>query len=153
MLNIYFVNRYVNHAIYWSIMSGNTNRTLRRPSAEFEEEIKEDFESFDKFKGEFTAESLKLFGSGYVWLVMNVNGSKHLEIISSVNQDSPITDNLFPILVIDIWEHAYYLQHQFRRAAHIDDFWFLVDWEKVENIKKFWKSYLETHLVNSKEEL
>ena len=147
-------HRYVNHAFYWSIMSPNEARILRAPSSELEEVINANFGSFQAFKDLFTAESLKLFGSGYVWLVMNGSSAEQqLSIMPSYNQDCPVSQNFLPILVIDIWEHAYYLQHQFRRADHVNDFWSLVDWQKVEALRNFWIQYLATHEINPRQEL
>ncbi|ESO04737.1 hypothetical protein HELRODRAFT_78629 [Helobdella robusta] len=139
------VGGYVNHALYWSILSPNPSKQLRLPEGHLLERIKSDFDSFDEFKNKFTAEALKLFGSGYVWLVSekpNFDGSEgRLRIVSSSNQDSPITFKLLPLLVIDVWEHAYYLKHQYKRVEHVEDFWYLVDWKKVDALVKFWEEF------------
>ena len=133
-------------------MSPNKEETLRTPNGELLQLITSTFGSFQAFKDNFTADALSLFGSGYVWLVFT-NNTEQLKIVSTANQDCPISHNQFPILVIDVWEHAYYLQHQYKRPDHLKDFWYLVDWNNVENLRKFLLNYLVDYVVNTKEEL
>ena len=78
--------------------------------------------------------------TGYVWLVRNKSEDGTLEIISTANQDCPLTNGQYPILVIDVWEHAYYLGHKNKRPNYIDNWWKVVDWEKVDELDLFWKN-------------
>ena len=77
---------------------------------------------------------------GYVWLVRNKSQDGSLEIISTTNQDCPLTNGQYPILVIDVWEHAYYLDHKNKRPNYIDNWWKVVDWDKVGELDLFWKN-------------
>jgi Fe-Mn family superoxide dismutase len=92
--------------------------------------IEKTFTSFDVFKANFEKAGLTRFGSGYAWLSVNVE--KKLIMHSTANQDCPLTDNLKPVLVVDVWEHAYYLEYQNRRADYLAAWWDLVDWEEAE---------------------
>lgn len=93
------------------------------------EKLTEDFGSPEAFRQEFTQKATTLFGSGWTWLVADPQGK--LSIISTSNAGNPLTQGLKPVLVIDVWEHAYYIDYRNRRAAYIEAFWNLVDWEKV----------------------
>ncbi len=115
---------YVNHSFFWSVLRKNVEL-----NGKIKDAIEKNFGSFDKFKEEFTNASVKLFGSGWVWLVLNKG---KLEIISTANQDSPISEGKIPLLVIDLWEHAYYLKYQNRRAEYIENFFNVINWKKVE---------------------
>ena len=95
-------------------------------------EINEKWKSFNNFKQDFSNASLGLFGSGWIWLV--IDESKELEIVSTKNQDSPISDGKIPILCLDVWEHAYYLKYQNKRADYISAWWNVVNWKKVEEL-------------------
>lgn len=87
--------------------------------------------SFDEFKKEFTAAAVSLFGSGWVWLALD---KKHqLQIVSTPNAGNPIKQDMRPLMCIDVWEHAYYLDYQNRRAAYVENFWFLINWDYVEH--------------------
>lgn len=131
---------YVNHNLYWSVMSPNPNSDEREPTGQIGIDIDEDFGNFSNFKDLFTKEALSLFGSGYVWLCRDVNQNRKLIISKTANQDSPLQDGFrLPILVIDIWEHAYYIKHQNRRPQHVSDWWKLVDWTAVEELDEWWK--------------
>lgn len=122
-----------NHTLFWSIMGPNGSR---KPIGKLAQRIDEVFGSFDKFKLEFSDSALNRFGSGWAWLVLDKYG--HLSIISTPNQDNPIMIGLYPpILGIDVWEHAYYLKYQNRRAEYIESWWNVVNWEEVE--KKLFK--------------
>ncbi len=118
-----------NHSLFWQILSPNGGG---EPSGELANAIDETFGSFDKFKEEFAAAALGHFGSGWGWLVVN-NGK--LEIGATPNQDNPIMDvtNISgtPILGIDMWEHAYYLKYQNRKAEYVEAFWNTVNWNEV----------------------
>lgn len=102
-----------NHAFFWNIMAPNATKA----SGKLLEDIIARWGNVDKFKEEFSAAALNRFGSGWAWLVLNKN--KELLITSTVNQDCPLTEGLTPIACIDIWEHAYYLKYQNRRADYI----------------------------------
>jgi len=115
---------YVNHAFFWKVLKTNT-----KISGKIKREIEKKFGSFDKFKEDFTNASLGLFGSGWVWLVVS---NKKLEIVSTSNQDSPLSFGKIPLLVIDLWEHAYYLKYQNRRQEYVNAFFNVVNWERVE---------------------
>ncbi|XP_033728331.1 superoxide dismutase [Mn]-like [Pecten maximus] len=130
---------YVNHNLYWSVMSPNPNSDDREPINQLGKDMVENFGNFSNFKELFTKEALSLFGSGYVWLSRDINQNGKLVISKTTNQDSPFEDGFLPILVIDIWEHAYYIKHQNRRPKHVSDWWNLVDWSSVEELDKWWK--------------
>lgn len=117
-----------NHTLFWQIMSPEGGG---KPEGELANKIDEDLGGFDKFKEEFKKAALGQFGSGWAWLVLN-NGK--LEIVSTPNQDNPISEGKFPILGIDVWEHAYYLKYKNLRADYIDAWWNIVDWKKVSEI-------------------
>lgn len=110
-----------NHTFFWSIMGPNPQVA---PSEDFAQKLGD----FNNFKAEFSNKAVTLFGSGWVWLAQNKDGK--LEIISTSNQDSPISQNYKPIIGIDLWEHAYYLKYQNKRSEYIDAWWNVVDWKK-----------------------
>lgn len=118
-----------NHRFYFDglIPSGHA----KAPSGRLLEEFNQAFGSFDKFKAAFKAAALSVFGSGYAWLIVNDRGE--LKIITTANQNTPLTLNLCPILAIDVWEHAYYLKHYNLRGNYIDDWFHVVDWNKANN--------------------
>ena len=118
---------HINHTMFWNLMSPNGNSA---PVGEIAKKIDEDLGGFDKFKDEFKKAALGRFGSGWAWLVLDKEGK--LMIVSTPNQDNPLTDGLKPLLDIDVWEHAYYLKYQNKRADYIDAWWNVVDWNKVE---------------------
>lgn len=117
---------HLNHTFFWeTLQSPNENNQV---PAELEERLVADFGSFEAFKEAFSKVAATRFGSGWAWLVDN-NGK--LEVISTPNQDNPVTDGLKPLLGLDVWEHAYYLNYQNRRPDYIGAFWSVVDWNKV----------------------
>ncbi|PXA45232.1 superoxide dismutase, partial [Staphylococcus pseudintermedius] len=118
----------LNHSIYWQILAPNSEE-----KGEVVDKIKEQWGSLDEFKSEFADKAAGRFGSGWAWLVVN-NGK--LEIVTTANQDSPLTDGLTPILALDVWEHAYYLKFQNKRPDYISTFWNVVNWEKVDELYK-----------------
>ena len=122
---------YFHHSIFWKMMKPNGGGA---PKGEIGEAINKTFGSFDKFKEEFTNKSSTHFASGWTWLVKDKSGK--LSVISTPNQDSPITQGLTPLLGIDTWEHAYYLKYQNRRPEYIEAWWNTVNWEYAENILK-----------------
>lgn len=117
---------HANHTLFWSILTPQGNE----PSGELLKAIEKTFGRFSQFKEKFEATAAGQFGSGWGWLVKDSKGD--LEIISTPNQDSPIMDGLTPILGIDVWEHAYYLNYQNRRPDYLSSIWKIIDWNKVE---------------------
>ncbi|ARF15841.1 superoxide dismutase [Sporosarcina sp. P3] len=115
-----------NHSLFWTILSPNGGGN---PTGEVAEAIDKKFGSFDAFKEEFAKAATTRFGSGWAWLVVN-NGE--LEVTSTPNQDSPYMDGKTPLLGLDVWEHAYYLNYQNRRPDYISAFWNVVNWDEVE---------------------
>ncbi|MFL2100710.1 superoxide dismutase [Desemzia sp. FAM 23991] len=116
---------HANHSFFWEILSPNGGG---EPTGALKDAIEATFGSFDKFKEEFAAASAGQFGSGWGWLVVN-NGK--LEVVSTPNQDSPLTEGKTPIIGLDVWEHAYYLNYQNKRPAYIEAFWNVVNWEEA----------------------
>ena len=114
-----------NHNLFWEIMGPNAGGT---PSGELAKAIDSAFGSFDTFKEELTKSANTRFGSGWAWLVKKDNG---LAVVSTPNQDSPLSDGQTPILGIDVWEHAYYLKYQNRRPDYITAWWNAVNWDAV----------------------
>ena len=114
-----------NHSLFWTILGPNAGGT---PSGAVASAIDEAFGSFDGFKEKFTAAATNHFGSGWAWLVID-NGK--LDVISLPNQDSPLMDGKTPILGLDVWEHAYYLNYQNKRPDYIAAFWNVVNWDEV----------------------
>lgn len=117
---------YANHSLFWTIMSANGGGA---PSGELADAINAAFGSFDEFKAKFNAAAGSRFGSGWAWLV--VDGSGNLKLYSTANQDSPYMQGDTPIMGLDVWEHAYYLNYQNRRPDYITAFWNVVDWNVV----------------------
>ena len=121
---------FYNHSLFWSILSPKGGGS---PDGELAEAIDNTFGSFDAFKKEFAAVAGSRFGSGWAWLIVNADGE--LEITSTPNQDNPLMDVAdvqgTPILGLDVWEHAYYLNYQNRRPDYISEFWNVVNWEKI----------------------
>ena len=123
---------YANHKLFWTILSPNGGGN---PDGAIAEAIDSTFGSFDKFKEEFSNAAGTRFGSGWAWLSVDADGK--LQVHSTANQDSPLMSGLTPILGIDVWEHAYYLNYQNRRPDYISAFWNVINWDQVnENFKK-----------------
>jgi superoxide dismutase, Fe-Mn family len=116
---------HVNHSLFWKLLSPNGGGTPTGPIAEA---IDAKFGSFDAFKEQFAAAGTGRFGSGWAWLVVN-NGE--LEITSTPNQDTPLSEGKTPVLGLDVWEHAYYLNYQNRRPDYIKAFFNVVNWDEV----------------------
>ncbi len=115
-----------NHSFYFSSINPGRKVILKEPFVDF---VNRSFGSFLILKDTFIKSSVTLFGSGWTWLVLNPNGL--LEIIQESNAGNPIRKGLIPLLVCDVWEHAYYLDYQNRRESYVEAFWNLVDWELV----------------------
>ncbi|SHM54886.1 superoxide dismutase, Fe-Mn family [Chryseobacterium carnipullorum] len=121
-----------NHFLFWEILSPQPKLN---PEGKLAEAINTSFGSLEDFKAEMKKAGLGQFGSGWVWLLVKFSGS--LAITSTANQDNPMMDTQsvnrgFPILGIDVWEHAYYLAYQNKRADYLDSFWSVLDWSAVE---------------------
>jgi Fe-Mn family superoxide dismutase len=114
-----------NHNVFWEIMAPKTSVT---PSGELLKALETAFGSFDSFKSEFEKAAVGRFGSGWAWLVRKGDG---LAVVSTANQDNPLSDGLTPIMGIDVWEHAYYLKYQNRRPEYVSNWWNVVNWEAV----------------------
>ncbi len=121
-----------NHNFYFEAMGPKGGA----PKGKLAEAIDKTFGSFDAFKQEMEKAGLGRFGSGFAWLSQKKDGS--LVITSTPNQDTPLVDGLKPLFTVDVWEHAYYLKYQNRRADYLAAFWNVVDWDVVE--KRFLKS-------------
>jgi Fe-Mn family superoxide dismutase len=117
---------HANHSLFWPCMSPNGGG---EPSGELAEAIKAAFGSFASFKEQFSAAAATRFGSGWAWLCLDKSGG--LVVMSTPNQDSPLSQGLQPILGLDVWEHAYYLHYQNRRPDYIAAWWNVVNWEQV----------------------
>ena len=117
---------YANHALFWRTMSPNGGGS---PSGDLAAAINAAFGSFDAFKEQFSNAAATRFGSGWAWLY--VDGDGNLAVTSTPNQDTPLMDGNTPILGIDVWEHAYYLNYQNRRGDYISSWWNVVDWDAV----------------------
>lgn len=118
---------HLNHTLYWQWLSPDQDQEI--PS-ELVEEISQTFGSVDHFKKEFINAGLTRFGSGWAWLVLNEQ--HQLQVVSTANQDNPLSEGLMPILGVDVWEHAYYLNYQNRRPDYLGAFWHLINWEFVD---------------------
>lgn len=116
---------HANHKLFWTVLSPKGGGT---PEGELAKAIDAEFGSFEDFKDKFKSAATGQFGSGWAWLVVN-NGK--LEVVSTPNQESPLTAGKTPILGIDVWEHAYYLNYQNKRPDYVDAFWNVVNWEEV----------------------
>ncbi|MEE2702081.1 MAG: superoxide dismutase [Thermodesulfobacteriota bacterium] len=117
---------HANHSLFWKIISPNGSKD---PEGKLASAIDSDFGSFENFQKEFTEKATKQFGSGWGWLCQDKAGK--LVCTSTPNQDSPLSSGLTPLLGIDVWEHAYYLNYQNRRPDYIKAFWEIVNWEEV----------------------
>ena len=119
---------HINHSMFWQIMGPGKGG---QPKGKVAEALKSSFGGFDQFKEKFTAAATGRFGSGWAWLV-RVPGGK-LEIYSTANQDNPVMEGKYPIVGLDVWEHAYYLKYQNRRPEYIAAWWNVVNWDEIEN--------------------
>lgn len=118
--------QHYNHSFFWECFSADGGR---EPAGILAKKIESTFDSFSKFKEKFSTSAATLFGSGWIWLAQN--NDRELEILSMRNAGTPLTDDKTPILTIDVWEHAYYIDHKNARANYIEKFWDFVDWEKA----------------------
>ena len=117
---------HINHSLFWQIMGPGAGG---HPSGALADAITSTFGSFDTFKEKISAAGMGRFGSGWAWLVAH---SGKLEIYSTANQDSPVMEGKFPVLGVDVWEHAYYLKYQNRRNEYLAAWWNVVNWAEIE---------------------
>lgn len=120
------VGGHYNHSIFWKIMSPEGGG---QPERELLKKIEEDLGGFDKFKEEFNKAAATRFGSGWAWLVLE---DGKLSVMSTPNQNNPVSEGKFPIMGIDVWEHAYYLKYQNKRPDYVEAWWNVVNWDEVE---------------------
>ncbi len=124
-----------NHSLFWELLAPAGTSKISKKT---ENALIKNFGSVNDFKEQFAKAATGRFGSGWAWLVQSPDGK--LSILSTANQDNPlmksVLGNVQPILALDVWEHAYYLKHQSRRAAYINDFWNVVNWDKVDKLLK-----------------
>lgn len=122
---------YYNHKLFWEILSKDQTHI----SEKLQQAIDKNFGSFESFKETFSKAALSRFGSGWVWLCKKQDGS--LEITTTGNQDNPLMPEMSggaPILALDVWEHAYYLKYQNKRAEYVENFWNVINWNKVSEL-------------------
>ncbi|SPE26505.1 superoxide dismutase, Mn [Candidatus Sulfopaludibacter sp. SbA3] len=117
---------HINHSMFWRIMGPNGGGA---PVGNLAEAITGTFGGFDAFKEKFMAAGATRFGSGWAWLVKSAG---KIEILSTANQDSPVMDGKFPVMGLDVWEHAYYLKYQNRRPDYMNAWWNVVNWQEIE---------------------
>ena len=117
---------FINHNLFWKIMTPGGSNT---PTGQLAKDIDSTFGSFDALKEAVTKAATTRFGSGWGWLVRDSGGK--LQVVSTANQDSPLTDGQTPLLGVDVWEHAYYLKYQNRRPDYLTAWWNVVNWDEV----------------------
>lgn len=116
--------QHFNHDFFWNCLSPNSGG---QPTGDIAGLISRDFGSFENFKEQFSTSAVKLFGAGWVWLVANSDGK--LEIKPFANADTPVTSDFKPILTLDVWEHAYYIDHRNARPKFVEGYWDIVNWD------------------------
>ena len=125
-----------NHSLFWTLLKSNPERKENLPTGKLAEAITRDFKFYDELKKEFSEKATKVFGSGWCWLIVDEKGT--LKITTTSNQDNPlmkvVAENGTPVLALDVWEHAYYLKYQNKRAEYINNWWHLVNWERAEQL-------------------
>lgn len=119
---------HVNHSLLWRAMSPDGGGA---PSGRVAQAIEHAFGSFEKFKAEFVEAGSSLFGSGWVWLVRGHDPDDKLQVLTTTGHDNPLAQGYSPLLVNDVWEHAYYLRHENRRAEYLKGWWPLVNWKEA----------------------
>jgi len=117
---------HANHSMFWTIMAPKSGG---KPTGELSDVISATFGNFDSFKEKFNAAAMSRFGSGWAWLVKDGN---KVDILSTANQDSPIMEGKLPVMGLDVWEHAYYLKYQNRRAEYVEAWWNVLNWKEIE---------------------
>lgn len=125
---------HLNHSLFWEILKKQSNPDNNKPKGEILSEINKKFGSYENFKELFSKTATNHFGSGWAWLILNKE--KKLEIIETLNQDSPLMNSSIPLLCLDVWEHAYYLKYQNKRPEYIEAFFKIINWDKVNELFK-----------------
>lgn len=125
-----------NHSFFWTLMKKNAHG---RPVGKVAEGISKGWHSFEAFQNDFNTAAKTRFGSGWAWLSVD-HRSEELVVSSTANQDTPLSDGKTPILGLDVWEHAYYLQYQNKRPDYINAWWHVIDWDRVE---EYYRSIVE----------
>lgn len=127
-----------NHSLFWTLLRPNPEGYANIPEGTLAKAIEKDFVNFDGFKKEFSDKALKIFGSGWCWLIKTGEGK--LKIVTTANQDNPLMqlnhERGKPLLALDVWEHAYYLKYQNKRADYISNWWNVVNWAEAEKLFK-----------------
>ena len=139
---------HVNHSMFWRAIkpSGTTE-----PKGALRDAINRDFGSLADFKKVFEEEGAKVFGSGWVWLVCSLKNGANLQVITTTGHDNPLMQNLLPVLLNDVWEHAYYLRYENRRPDYLKAWWALVDWDQaLANFEK--KSQSASEILSAENE-
>lgn len=125
-----------NHSLFWQLLKPNPTQAPNLPASKLAEAVNQQYKSFDDFKREFSDKALKIFGSGWCWLI--IDETKKLRITTTANQDNPLmqvaADKGQIVLALDVWEHAYYLKYQNKRADYINNWWNIVNWQKAEEL-------------------
>ena len=129
---------HVNHTMFWKIMKPKAGG---EPSGPIAEAIKKSFGNFKDFQTKFNEAGTKVFGSGWVWLAGKSSGE--VQILTTPNQDNPISQGLFPIFGNDVWEHAYYLKYNNRRPEYLQAWWNVVNWEEINKRFEVFKAHHE----------
>jgi len=119
---------HLNHSTFWQSMSPGAGA---RVNGALGNAIDQSFGSIDKFRSDFEEAGNKLFGSGWVWLVKSPNGDDRLQILTTTGHENPISQGFYPLLVNDVWEHAYYRQHENRRAEYLQGWWAVANWKEA----------------------
>jgi len=145
---------HLNHSMFWQSMSPGTGAKL---NGALGDSIDQAFGSVAKFKAGFEEAGRKLFGSGWVWLVKSPNGDDTLQIITTTGHDNPLTQGFYPLLVNDVWEHAYYLQHESDRGEYLKNWWSVANWKEAgrrlaragRNAELPWKAHVDELLATA----
>jgi len=132
---------HLNHSLFWQIMGPAAGGV---PNGPLVEAINEAFGSLEQFKTRFAEAGTKVFGSGWVWLVHVQRDGARLQIVTTSGHDNPLAQGQYPLLVNDVWEHAYYLKHENRRSEYLDAWWPVVNWEQVS--RRFERARLSADL-------
>jgi superoxide dismutase, Fe-Mn family len=125
---------HLNHSLFWEVLNPGGKKA---PDGALLADLEKTFGNYDSFVEKFSAAAATRFGSGWAWLVLD--SEKKLQVYSTANQDSPFLDGHFPLLPLDVWEHAYYLNYQNRRPDYIKAFWPVVNWSFVESQYKLYR--------------
>lgn len=120
---------HVNHTLLWRCMAPGEGGY---PSGALSKAIERDFNGYENFRNEFEAVGSRIFGSGWVWLVVDKRGNDKLQLLATSGHDNPLTSGYYPLLVNDVWEHAYYLKHENRRSEYLKKWWAVVNWSEAE---------------------